>query len=199
MPSSGRIGGTTSSFTGHDAQSRVSKATTPTAMSLSPKEIIEAGVSFDTFAPQFLWLLIIGFPEAEITRKVMGPINPILGLALVHLIIVLVAVAQEGALGQVLIFQEVFDPSMSQLAGMQKLFEIPNFVAEEWPHVLIWDLFVGRQIWIEGLERGINTRLSLAFCNFIGPPGALVFVATSLLSGKGLPTMGYKDGDNDLK
>ena len=139
---------------------------------------------------------MIGFPDAEITKKVMGPITPIVGLALVHLTIVLVAAAQEGALKQVLIFQEVFDPSMSQLAGMQKLFEIPNFVAEEWPHVLIWDLFVGRQIWIDSLERGIDARLSLAFCNFIGPPGLILYVATCLLSGKGLPTMAYKDDDS---
>ena len=149
-------------------------------MNLSPQEIIEAGVSFDTFAPQFFWLLIIGFPEAKITKQVMGPITPIIGLALVHLTIVLVAAAQEGALEQVLIFQEVFDPSMSQLAGMQKLFEIPNFVAEEWPHVLIWDLAVGRAIWLDSLERGVNARLSLAFCNFIGPPG---LGETSVLDG----------------
>ena len=169
------------------------KPPTSTSMHLSPQDIIEAGVSFDTFAPQFLWLLIIGLPEADITKKIMGPIVPIVGLALVHFTIVAVAAAQEGALDQVLIFQEVFDPSLSQLAGMQKLFEIPNFVAEEWPHVLIWDLFVGRQIWIDGLERGINTRLSLAFCNFIGPPGLLLHVATCLITGKGLPLMGYKD------
>ena len=162
-------------------------------MSLSAQDIIETGVKFDTFAPQFLWLLIIGLPEADITKKIMGSIATIVGLALVHFTIVAVAAAQEGALEQVLIFQEVFDPSLSQLAGMQKLFEITNFVAEEWPHVLIWDLFVGRQIWIDGLERGINTRLSLAFCNFIGPPGLLLHVATCLITGKGLPPMGYKD------
>jgi len=169
------------------------KVSTSTSVGLSAQEIIEAGVSFDTFAPQFLWLLIIGLPEADITKKIMGPIVPIVTLALVHLLIVAVAAAQEGALDQVLIFREVFDPSLSQLAGMQKLFEIPNFVAEEWPHVLIWDLFVGRQIWIDGLERGIDTRLSLAFCNFIGPPGLLVHVATCLITGKGLPPMGYKE------
>ena len=162
----------------------------------------------------------------------MGSITPIVGLSLVHLTIVLLAAAQEGALDQVLIFQEVFDPSMSQLGGMQKLFAFQGFVAEEWPHgesftcfvartvecqqfpylfpplfvltvhavascpvVLIWDLFVGRAIWIDGLERGINTRLALAFCNFIGPPGLLIHVATCLITGKGLPTLGYKDED----
>ena len=65
-------------------------------MSISAQDIIEAGVSFDTFAPQFLWLLIIGLPEADITKKIMGPIVPIVTLALVHLLIVAVAAAQEG-------------------------------------------------------------------------------------------------------
>jgi len=171
--------------------------TSTTRLSFSAKDIIEAGVSVDTFAPQFLWLLLIGLPDADLTKRIMGPITPLVALALVHLTIVAVAAAQEGALGQVLIFQEVFDPALSQLSGMQKLFAIPNFVAEEWPHVLIWDLFVGRQIWIDGLERGINTRLSLAFCNFIGPPGLLIYVATCLLSGKGLPSMGYKEEDEE--
>ena len=95
-----------------------------------------------------------------------------------------------GSTDQILIFSEVFDPSLSQLTGMAKLFQYPNFVAEEWPHVLIWDLFVGRIIWSDGVQRGINTRLSLVFCNFIGPPGMLIYILTCLLSGKGIPTLG---------
>jgi len=70
---------------------------------------------------------------------------------------------------------------------MTKLFEFRNFVAEEWPHVLVWDLFVGRIVWRDGLERDVDTRVSLSFCNFIGPPGLLIYVATCLLGGKGLP------------
>ena len=86
-------------------------------------------------------------------------------------------------------FQDAFDPAKSQLDGMARMFEIRNFVAEEWPHVLVWDLFVGRAIWKDGINREIDTRLSLAFCNFIGPPGLLIHVATCALTGKGLPKM----------
>ena len=159
----------------------------------SGQEIIEAGVSFDTFAPQFLWAFMIAAPSSEITKRVMGPIAPILGLALVHLTIVLLAASQDGALDQVLVFKEVFDPSLSQLGGMQKLFQFPNFVAEEWPHVLIWDLFVGRAVWLDGINRSIDTRLALSFCNFIGPPGLLIHAATCLLTGKTLPSFGYNE------
>ena len=128
----------------------------------------------------------------------MGSITPVVALAIVHLIIVVVAAAQEGALDQIQVFSEVFDPSQSQLGGMQKLFAFPNFVAEEWPHVLVWDLFVGRAIWIDGLQRNIDTRVALAFCNFIGPPGLLIHVATCILTGKGLPPMGYSlDKEDD--
>lgn len=97
----------------------------------SVEQIIETGVSLDTFAPQFLWLPMIIAPQSTLTKKIMGPIAPILLLSLVHLTIVVTAAAQEGATDQILIFQEVFDPSQSQLAGMAKMFQFPNFVAEE--------------------------------------------------------------------
>jgi len=166
-------------------------------MSLAGQDIIEAGVSFDTFAPQFLWLSMIVAPESSVTKKIMGPIVPILALSLVHLGIVVLAASQKGAVDQILIFGEVFDPSLSQLTGMQKLLQFPNFVAEEWPHVLIWDLFVGRAVWLDGVQRGIDTRLSLSFCNFIGPPGLLIYAATCLITGKGLPAMGYSPDSPD--
>lgn len=166
---------------------------------LAAQDIVEAGVTIDTFAPQFLWLLMIAAPEFRGTKTVMGSngVAAISALALVHLTVVATAAAQEGALDQILIFQEVFDPTNSQLAGMQKLFQYPNFVAEEWPHVLIWDLFVGRAIWIDGIQRGVNTRLSLLFCNLIGPPGLLIYVATCLISRKGIPTLGLPQYDFD--
>ena len=174
-------------------------------LNLSPQDIIEAGVSFDTFAPQFLWLPMIVAPKADLTKTLMGGTNGIAAivvLALVHLVIVVTAAAQEGSLDQIQIFGEVFDPSLSQLAGMQKLFQYPNLVAEEWPHVLIWDLFVGRMIWLDGIQRGVNTRVALAFCNGIGPPGFLIYVLTCWISGKGLPSMdnvttGSTTGDVD--
>ena len=56
------------------------------------------------------------------------------------------AASAPGGTEPILIFADVFDPAQSQLAGMQRLFEVKDFVAEEWPHLLIWDLFVGRSI-----------------------------------------------------
>ena len=113
----------------------------------TPAELIELGVSADTFLPQFAWLLIVALPRAKITERIMGPIGTLLALSLIHLGIVLLAATAPGGTEPVLIFADVFDPAQSQLDGMVRLFQVRDFVAEEWPHVLVWDLFVGRAIW----------------------------------------------------
>jgi len=69
------------------------------------------------------------------------------------------------------------------MSGMMKY---PNFVSEEWSHVLTWDLFVGRWIWLDGIERGIFTPHSVLLCNLIGPPGLLLHWITCLVTGKGI-------------
>eukprot|EP00913_Durusdinium_trenchii_P033068 g30958.t1 len=63
----------------------------------------------------------------------------------------------------------------------------PGFVSEEWSHVLAWDLFVGRWIYLDGQRRGIFASHSVLFCNLIGPPGLLMHAITCLVLGKGLP------------
>ena len=154
--------------------------------------VISAGVSIDTFLPQFFWLPMIAFPRAELTKRVNGNLLPVLACSLVHAVVVLLAATDDFPRGiePIFIFADVFDPTKSQLEGMRRLFEVPNFVAEEWPHVLIWDLFVGRLIWLDGVNRNIVCWHSLLLTNFIGPPGLLLHAATSALSGKGLPTLG---------
>ena len=104
----------------------------------------------------------------------------------------LLAASAPGGTEPVKIFADVFDPAQSQLDGMVRLFQVRDFVAEEWPHVLIWDLFVGRAIWLDSLERDVGfTWAALLLTNGIGPPGLLLYVLLCLGSGRGLPTLGY--------
>lgn len=100
-----------------------------------PSVIIDRAVAIDTFLPQPFWLAIVAAPRSKITEKVMGPIAPIVGLSLVHLAIVLLAATKPGGTEPILIFMDVFDPLQSQLDGMERLFAVRDFVAEEWPHV----------------------------------------------------------------
>ena len=117
----------------------------------------------------------------------MRPLYPIVALSLVHLTVVALAASTQDGTAPITIFADVFDPAQSQLDGMERLFGYRNFVAEEWPHVLIWDLFVGRYIWLDGRRRGIFTPHSVLLTNLIGPPGLLLHLLTCLVLGKGLP------------
>ena len=105
----------------------------------------------------------------------------ILVLGLVHLAIVVLAASENGGEGTapILLFADEFDPSKDQLGVMTQLFAFRNFCAEEWPHVLIWDLFVGRAIWLDGLSRGIVTwHSAVLLTNLIGPPGLVLHALT---------------------
>lgn len=80
---------------------------------------------------------------------------------------------------------DVFDPSLdNQSVFVEMVTNYPDFVAEEWSHVLTWDLFVGRYIWLDGLKRGIVTTPAVLFANLIGPPGLLIYWITCIVSGK---------------
>ena len=63
-------------------------------------------------------------------------------------------------------------------------------LAGQWSHVLTWDLWVGRWIWLDGMKRGVFTPHSVLLTNLIGPPGLLLHVATGIVQGKGFPTEG---------
>ena len=149
-------------------------------------EPIHTAFSIATFGPQPFWLLLILLPKADITKKVMGKMDIVIFFALVHFFIVSSSIVQPGATAPLLEFNDVFDPSGDpQKAFMNMVTNYPNFVAEEWSHVLTWDLFVGRWIWLDGLKRGVFTSHSVLFSNLIGPPGLLLHWVTCLVTGKG--------------
>jgi len=149
-------------------------------------EPIHSAFAFATFGPQPFWLLMILLPKTEFTKRIMGKMDVVIFFALVHFFIVSASIAQPGATAPLLEFNDVFDPAKdTQAAFMNMVTNYPNFVAEEWPHVLTWDLFVGRYIWLDGLKRGIFTSHSVLFANLIGPPGLLLHWVTCLVTGKG--------------
>jgi len=149
-------------------------------------EPIHSAFAYATFGPQPFWLLLILLPKAEITKKIMGKMDVVIFFALLHFFIVSSSIVQPGATAPLLEFNDVFDPSKdSQAAFMNMVTNYPNFVSEEWSHVLTWDLFVGRWIWLDGLKRGVFTSHSVLFSNLIGPPGLLLHWITCLVTGKG--------------
>ena len=61
---------------------------------------------------------------------------------------------------------------------MQEMREAPSFVSEEWAHVLVWDLFAGRYIFLDGKEKKVPTFHSLLGAFALGPVGLLAHKAT---------------------
>jgi hypothetical protein len=121
--------------------------------------------------------------------------------SLIHFGIVATSIAQQGSgvTAPLADFADVFDPAGDpQKAFMGMTSNYPNFVAEEWSHVLTWDLFVGRWIWLDGLKRGIFTPHSVLFCNLIGPPGLLLHWLTCTLSGKPIMEPSEKEDIEEL-
>jgi hypothetical protein len=153
---------------------------------LSSLEIQEA-FSVATFFPQPFWLLLVLLPKWDVTKKIMGGYGVVTLCCLVHFFIVSASIVQPGATAPLQEFSGVFDPFGNPEKAMLGMMTYPNFVSEEWSHVLSWDLFVGRWIWLDGLRRGVFTSHSVLLCNLIGPPGLLLHWATCLLTGKALP------------
>jgi Domain of unknown function (DUF4281) len=115
----------------------------------------------------------------------MGGMEVVTLVCLVHMFIVLTSIVQPGGTAPLEEFSGVFDPSGNPQKAFMGMMKYPNFVSEEWSHVLTWDLFVGRWIWLDGLKRGVFTSHSVLLCNLIGPPGLLFHWITCLLTGKG--------------
>lgn len=118
----------------------------------------------------------------------MGGYGGILVFSFIHLFIVIASASQDNGTAPIAEFSGVFDPApeADPQGAMIGMMRYPNFVTEEWSHVLTWDLFVGRWIWLDGLKRGIFTPHSVLLCNLIGPPGFLLHCATCLVTGKGI-------------
>ncbi|XRB03658.1 DUF4281 domain-containing protein [Pycnococcus provasolii] len=155
--------------------------------------------SLATFAPQIPWTIMTIFPRAEFTRKLMAPLAvPVLSCA-IHFAVDYIGFQQADAAEELAKFAGVFDFAHAldgtPLRSFNSMLENPNFVTEEWAHVLAWDIFVGRWILLDGLARDVPLlRLSLLTCNFTGPPGLLLHLAVSLVSGKGLPSLEFAEG-----
>lgn len=148
---------------------------------------ISDGFTIATFLPQPFWLLMIGLPNWKGTKQVMQPWWPLVAFSLVHLYIVGTSIMQPDGTAPMAEFAGVFDPSGNPQGAMMGMMQYPNFVSEEWSHVLTWDIFVGRFIWLDGLRRGIFTPHSVLLTNLIGPPGLLLHFLTCIVTGKGLP------------
>lgn len=144
---------------------------------------IAQAFAFVTFVPQNFWLLIVFAPNWKVTRQIFEPLWPLCVVALAHLFIVVASAGKppEAGTAPIELFNNLFNPIVVNERGIDVYLELgtyKNFAAEEWTHELVWDLFVGRWIWLEGRRRNIFTSHSVLLTNLIGPPGLLLHAIT---------------------
>mmetsp|Transcript_5240 Transcript_5240/g.12619 ORF Transcript_5240/g.12619 Transcript_5240/m.12619 type:complete len:241 (+) Transcript_5240:30-752(+) len=121
------------------------------------------------------WAAMIVAPKNAMVKKAMESSVPILIAAALHLSLVLYGLSQPGSAEE---FQFLATQGFVKLSAMQEMRVYPVFVSEEWAHVLAWDLFVGRWIYLDGLEKEVPTPFSLMACFILGPVGMTAHLLT---------------------
>lgn len=123
------------------------------------------------------WALIALAPNWKVTRWVMDSYLPFVALASLYIYLFIISLDPESV-------QSFANPTLSDLA---RLFSDPRVTATGWVHFLVFDLFVGRWIYLEGQRTGVWTRHSLALCLFAGPIGLLSHIVTQAITQRFFP------------
>ena len=131
--------------------------------------------SFLLVAP--FWLMMIVLPHWSWTRRLMQSLLVVVPAAVLYALLVL------PRLGEV--FVEVVNPT---LAGIALLLGSPVGATIAWAHFLVFDLFVGRWVYLDGRKRTISAWLMapvLFFTLMLGPIGLLVYLSIREIHGLG--------------
>ena len=134
------------------------------------------------------WLLMILAPNWSVTEKTMKSPAPIVLCALVQLACVVSGLTSSPLPEVVDRLQFFFTEAVIKLSAMSQMRTLDSFVSEEWAHVLVWDLFAGRAVYLEGREKNVPVKHSLALCFALGPVGILTHYATCAVWPKVFPS-----------
>jgi hypothetical protein len=112
-----------------------------------------------------VWLLMIGAPRAQVTRRVVDAATPLhVGLSVAYAGLLARAASTSGDRVDV-------RDGESVARGLSR----PEGMLAGWAHYLTFDLVVGQWIWRTAQEEGINARLALLLTWWAGPLGLTLF------------------------
>ena len=114
------------------------------------------------------WILIIVFPNWNITKKVMKSFVVFIPLIILYGYFIIASFDLESAIAFASPNLEVFARTLSQEGA----------AASTWVHFLVVDLFLGRWIYWQGQDKQIWTIHSLILCLFFAPLGLLSHLIT---------------------
>ena len=119
------------------------------------------------------WVGMIVFPKHKITQKIMSTNLPFIPLGLLYVYFVIASFDLESAL-------TLANP---QLSDFTRIFAQEGAASASLAHILFTDLFLGKWIYWQGLEKKIFTPHSLVLCIFYGPTGLLSHLITEKVFG----------------
>ena len=113
------------------------------------------------------WLAMIVAPRARLTRTLASATTPFVGVLGAGYVPLLVA----GAIRQRRVI-DYRDPE-----AVIKALATPETFLAAWTHYIAFDLFLGRWIWSDALETGVDARVPLFLTWMFGPAGMAVYLA----------------------
>ena len=131
------------------------------------------GLAFPLAAP--FWALMILLPGWRWTRRIVGSPLIVLPVLAVYVAAVAPILPQFAA--------EMLDPD---LAGVRAVLDSADGTATVWAHLIAFDLFIGRWMYLDARERGIHPLVMapvLVLTILLAPLGLLVFLALRLVVG----------------
>ena len=151
-----------------------------------PRTTTQALLSADVISQPFLvanstvcvpWLLMILAPRWNVTQQIFRSNYSILVPSFVFVFFfvtaALIDISSPGELVSkvgFLFIEAITDPGKMQAM----LSSGPAYAAQDWSHLIAWDLIGGRWIYLDGLDKKVPTQLSLAATFTGGPLGLLV-------------------------
>ena len=123
-------------------------------------------LTFAVAAP--FWALMILLPRWSWTARIIGSPLIVVPPVLIYAIVVL------GSLGDVL--PAVVSPT---LGGVRELLGTADGAAAGWAHMIAFDLFVGRWMYLDARERGLSPLVMapvLLLTILLGPLGLLAYL-----------------------
>ncbi|EEH60563.1 uncharacterized protein MICPUCDRAFT_49783 [Micromonas pusilla CCMP1545] len=173
---------------GHRSGAAARRLTPPAAL---PECLFSVGTV--TVLP--LYALMIGFPRAELSARVMSSALPFAVMGCLYASAAFLSLQSAGAWALVNTFvgdlvgaasaasssatalSSVADGGLTLLSGFLATTET---AASAWLHLLTLDLFVARSVYLDALRTNVPAAHSLVLCCMFGPCGYLAHAATKV-------------------
>lgn len=118
------------------------------------------------FSSAPFWLAMILAPRSRLTRRLLDGATPLfLGLGATYDALLLKGLAERG--GPI---------DFTDGEAVRSALAAPDLFLAGWTHYIAFDLFVGRWLWEDALERGRSARLALLLTWLAGPAGLSLYL-----------------------